>query len=120
MGIGWILGSSPLDSSAALGSSPGHAGKVEGHSPGSSLPLPQIQHPSYELLNRNGFQQMKYDRWRQRCLEERSHTGKLLLGGVDLKHSGDVERCTGLSRNRGRQVKVCVVEETDVFVAPRP
>ena len=68
-GIGWLLGSSPLDAST-LGSSP-HTG--------SSLPLPHFQHPSYELLNTNGFQQMKYDRWKQRCLDERSHTGQLLL-----------------------------------------
>lgn len=63
-GIGWILGSSPVDPSV-LGGSPRSG----------SLPLPHFQHPSYELLDRNGFQQMKYNRWKQRCLEERSLTG---------------------------------------------
>jgi hypothetical protein len=73
-GIGWILGSSPVDS-GMMGGSP-RSGKIGGHSPSSgSLPLPHFQHPSYELLDRNGFQQMKYDRWKQRCLEERSLTG---------------------------------------------
>lgn len=69
-GIGWLLGSSPVEG-GALGTSP--AAKV------GSLPLPHFQHPSYELLERNGFQQMKYERWKQRCLDERSHTGAQLV-----------------------------------------
>ncbi len=80
-GIGWLLGSSPAEA-GHLGSSPrsfhgpGTSPRL-GKSPlAASLPLPHFQHPSYELLNRNGFQQMKYDRWKQRCLDDRAHTGK--------------------------------------------
>ena len=89
-GIGWILGSSPLEanhlgqsprSSHTLGTSPRSGRSVAGTSPSSSsLPLPHFQHPSYELLDRNGFQQMKYDRWKQRCLDDRAHTGTIYLG----------------------------------------
>lgn len=81
-GIGWVLGSSPMDvtphgaspkTSQAPSTSP-RTGK--GQSPLSgSLPLPHFQHPSHELLDRNGFQQMKYDRWKQRCLDDRAKTG---------------------------------------------
>ena len=72
-GIGWLMGSSPVDPSG-MGSSP------------RSGPLPHFQHPSYELLSGNGFQQMKYDRWKQRCLEERSLTGALLLHSIQELH----------------------------------
>ena len=81
-GIGWLLGSSPAEASQ-LGSSP-RSSHLPGSSPrlgksplAGSLPLPHFQHPSYELLDRNGFQQMKYDRWKQRCLDDRAHTGEL-------------------------------------------
>lgn len=72
-GIGWILGSSPA-AAGTLGTSPGTV-KAESSPSSSSLPLQQFQHPSYELLDRNGFQQMKYERWKQRCLDERAQTG---------------------------------------------
>lgn len=75
--IGWVMGASP--DTSMLGSSPGRLTRNTGTSPlGTSAPIPQFQHPSHELLDKNGFQQMKYDKWRARCLEERSQSGTCL------------------------------------------
>ena len=71
------MGASP--DNAILGSSPNRMGRIAGSSPlGTSAPIPQFQHPSHELLDKNGFQQMKYDKWRSRCLEERAQSGAQL------------------------------------------
>ena len=34
------------------------------------------QHPSYRLLEQNGFQQEAYEQYRRRCLKERKHVGE--------------------------------------------
>ena len=37
------------------------------------------QHPSYRLLEQNGFQQEAYEQYRRRCLKERKHVGEHAL-----------------------------------------
>ena len=75
--VGWVMGPSPDAHSQLAGTSPGRFSRISGSSPlGTSLPIPQFQHPSHELLDKNGFQQMKYDKWRARCLEERAQSGE--------------------------------------------
>jgi len=37
--------------------------------------IPQFQHPSYALLQENGFVQQVYSKWKMRCLKERKYCG---------------------------------------------
>ena len=68
--VGWLLGSTPP--AEGRFSAPGNHSGV---SLASSLPLARFQHPSYALLEDNGFAQMKYDKFKARCLVERSEVG---------------------------------------------
>eukprot|EP00798_Chlamydomonas_sp_ICE-L_P002056 gene2056-18233_t len=89
--VGWLMGSTPPESSGLLGTSPssfrsnsGHgflgasprgasfgAGSLGGVSHGS-LAIPKFQHPSHALLEDNGFKQMKYVKFYKRCMEDRA------------------------------------------------
>ena len=40
-----------------------------------SAPLQKFQHPSYELLEENGFTEIKYEKFHDRCIEERTEKG---------------------------------------------
>ena len=84
--VGWVLGSTPptdsiLHSATSHGTSPASNSRFRGSSPrsasllGSSAPLAKFQHPSYALLEDNGFTQMKYDKFFARCISERSERG---------------------------------------------
>jgi la-related protein 1 len=89
--VGWVLGSTPpadsmlhgamSGSAASHGTSPASANRFRGMSPrsasllGSSAPLAKFQHPSYALLEDNGFTQMKYDKFFARCVAERGERG---------------------------------------------
>jgi la-related protein 1 len=83
--VGWVLGSTPpTDSmlhSSMSGTSPASASRFRGTSPrassllGSSAPLAKFQHPSYALLEDNGFTQMKYEKFFARCISERGERG---------------------------------------------
>ncbi|KAL3157004.1 hypothetical protein ABBQ38_001257 [Trebouxia sp. C0009 RCD-2024] len=89
--VGWLLGSSPpnglmgtsptstsssfgahrdANASGLLSSSP--VGSSMGRSLASSS---NKQHPSYRLLEQNGFQQEAYEQYRRRCLKERKTVG---------------------------------------------
>ncbi|KAL0019236.1 hypothetical protein WJX79_003583 [Trebouxia sp. C0005] len=89
--VGWLLGSSPpnglmgtsptstsssfgahrdANASGVLSSSP--VGSSMGRSVASST---SKQHPSYRLLEHNGFQQEAYEQYRRRCLKERKAVG---------------------------------------------
>ncbi|DBA77438.1 hypothetical protein WJX77_006299 [Trebouxia sp. C0004] len=89
--VGWLLGSSPpnglmgtsptstsssfgahrdANASSVLSSSP--VGSSMGRSVASSS---SKQHPSYRLLEHNGFQQEAYEQYRRRCLKERKAVG---------------------------------------------
>lgn len=46
-----------------LGSSPRTAGSIS-----SSMTIPKFQHPSHALLEENGFKQMVYAKYHQRCV----------------------------------------------------
>ncbi len=83
--VGWVLGSTPptdsmIHSAASYGTSPSGS-RFRGTSPrassllGSSAPLAKFQHPSYALLEDNGFAQMKYDKFFARCIAERAERG---------------------------------------------
>ncbi len=88
-GNGMLYGSSPLGGSgfgSAFGSSASRrSGSLLGSSPptgrlgqslGTSVPLPKFQHPSHALLEQNGFKQIKYYKYYQRCLEDRTNKGE--------------------------------------------
>ena len=68
--VGWVLGSTPGDASFM---SPGS--RKSGSHLGSSAPIQKFQHPSYQLLEENGFTQMKYKKFHDRCIEERAQKG---------------------------------------------
>ena len=86
--VGWVLGSTPpmdghIHNAQSLGSSPNAAASLGRYrsSPrsasylGSSAPLSKFQHPSYALLEDNGFTQMKYEKFFARCVAERAERG---------------------------------------------
>ena len=85
--VGWVLGSTPpadtsIHNVGSLGTSPSTGGtRIRGASPrsasylGSSVPLSKFQHPSYALLEENGFTQMKYEKFFARCIAERAERG---------------------------------------------
>lgn len=85
--VGWVLGSTPpmdshIHNAPSLGSSPSGAGSYRFRSSprsgsylGSSAPLSKFQHPSYALLEDNGFAQMKYEKFFARCIAERAERG---------------------------------------------
>lgn len=89
--VGWVLGSTPPADSmlhsalsgnaASYGTSPASTSRFRGTSPrsasllGTSAPLAKFQHPSYALLEDNGFTQMKYDKFFARCIAERGERG---------------------------------------------
>ena len=69
--VGWVLGSTPVESSVMSPSQRGRSGSYLG----SSAPISRFQHPSYELLEENGFTQMKYEKFYDRCISERAEKG---------------------------------------------
>lgn len=87
--VGWFMGArSPgghdathFGSQGAFGSSPSTRRSLLGSTPAGSSPMagslqfPKFQHPSHGLLEENGFKQIKYDKYRKRCLEERAAKG---------------------------------------------
>lgn len=89
--VGWLMGSTPpsdsvlagtsLGGASSFGTSPSGRARV-GASPrggsylGSSLPLGKFQHPSYSLLESNGFTQMKYEKFYARCIAVSSGNGQ--------------------------------------------
>ncbi|GLC63381.1 hypothetical protein PLESTF_000030300 [Pleodorina starrii] len=88
--VGWLMGATPPEGNGLFGTSPSGSmassfggsykrhGAVLGSSPtgrGGSVPLPKFQHPSYALLEENGFKQIKYMKWFKRCIEDRSAKG---------------------------------------------
>lgn len=72
--VGWVLGSTPVDSSAGL-MSPSHRVNRPGSYLSSSAPIQKFQHPSYELLEEDGFTQIKYEKFFDRCIAEREEKG---------------------------------------------
>lgn len=94
--VGWVLGSTPPSDSlggggggafgptsfgtspagrSRIGASPRAGGSSLGVAGGSSVPLSKFQHPSYAMLEGNGFTQMKYEKFFARCIAERSESG---------------------------------------------
>ena len=67
--VGWVLGSTP-DGSPRFMSPSNRRGSYLG-----SAPLQKFQHPSYELLEENGFTEIKYEKFHDRCIEERTEKG---------------------------------------------
>ncbi|KXZ47077.1 hypothetical protein GPECTOR_38g314 [Gonium pectorale] len=87
--VGWLMGATPPEGNGLYGSSPSGSmassfgGSYKRHglmgtSPGGrggSVPIQKFQHPSYALLEENGFKQIKYMKWFKRCIEDRSAKG---------------------------------------------
>ncbi|XP_040379832.1 la-related protein 1A isoform X2 [Oryza brachyantha] len=74
--IGYFYGSTPENHrSSRLSSSP--HGVPTGSSPVGSVPksFPPFQHPSHQLLEKNKFQQQRYNKFKNRCLTERKKLG---------------------------------------------
>ncbi|KAL5220815.1 hypothetical protein ABZP36_025528 [Zizania latifolia] len=76
--IGYFYGSTPENHSyrsSKLSSSP--HGAPTGSSPVGSVPksFPPFQHPSHQLLEKNKFQQQRYNKFKNRCLTERKKLG---------------------------------------------
>ncbi|KYR01085.1 hypothetical protein DLAC_02182 [Tieghemostelium lacteum] len=70
--IGWVVSSDSVQSSPS--SSPKTTiGGVSGSLGNDDIPY--FQHPSYELLEENGFVQQKYDKYKSKCLKERKRLG---------------------------------------------
>ena len=69
--VGWVLGSTP-DSHGGIMSP---TSRRQGSYLGSSAPIQKFQHPSYELLEDNGFTEMKYEKFHDRCIAERAEKG---------------------------------------------
>lgn len=51
------------------------------------------QHPSYRLLEQNGFQQEAYEQYRRRCLKERKAVGKCVLGSLAEQAPARLSEC---------------------------
>ncbi|GIL71970.1 hypothetical protein Vretifemale_2399, partial [Volvox reticuliferus] len=88
--VGWLMGATPPEGNGLYGTSPSGSmassfggslkrhGAASGTSPtgrGGSVPIPKFQHPSYALLEENGFKQITYMKWFKRCIEDRSVKG---------------------------------------------
>uniref|UniRef100_A0A0D9UZD5 HTH La-type RNA-binding domain-containing protein n=1 Tax=Leersia perrieri TaxID=77586 RepID=A0A0D9UZD5_9ORYZ len=76
--IGYFYGSTPENHSyrsSRLSSSP--HGIPTGSSPVGSVPksFPPFQHPSHQLLEKNKFQQQRYNKFKNRCITERKKLG---------------------------------------------
>uniref|UniRef100_A0ACD5VVX6 Uncharacterized protein n=1 Tax=Avena sativa TaxID=4498 RepID=A0ACD5VVX6_AVESA len=77
--IGFFYGSTPENhssyKSSKLSSSP--HGIPTGTSPIGSVPksFPPFQHPSHQLLEKNKFQQQRYNKFKNRCIAERKKLG---------------------------------------------
>lgn len=77
--IGYFYGSTPENhssyKSSKLSSSP--HGIPTGTSPIGSVPksFPPFQHPSHQLLEKNKFQQQRYNKFKNRCIAERKKLG---------------------------------------------
>ena len=69
--VGWVLGSTPDAHSPSMMSPRNRRGSYLG----SSAPIQKFQHPSYELLEENGFTEIKYEKFHDRCIEERTEKG---------------------------------------------
>ena len=69
--VGWVLGSTPDAHSPRIMSPSNRRGSYLG----SSAPLQKFQHPSYELLEDNGFTEIKYEKFHDRCIQERNEKG---------------------------------------------
>ncbi len=69
--VGWVLGSTP----DAHGGIMSPTSRRQGSYLGSSAPIQKFQHPSYELLEENGFTEMKYEKFHDRCIAERAEKG---------------------------------------------
>jgi len=73
--VGWVMGTTPDASGAttfgdgSLGTSPAASALC------TSVPIPNFDHPSHALLKDNGFRQMKYEKYHQRCLKDRDMKG---------------------------------------------
>eukprot|EP00803_Ostreobium_quekettii_P007882 evm.model.scf_2996.1 EVM.evm.TU.scf_2996.1 scf_2996:2559-11284(-) len=73
--VGWLMGATPDASGVttfggrSLGTSPAAS------PPSTSVPIPKFDHPSHALLKDNGFRQMKYEKYHQRCLKDREAKG---------------------------------------------
>ncbi|XP_028400269.1 la-related protein 1B-like [Dendronephthya gigantea] len=83
--VGWIMGSKPHPAaSASAGTSPLSTPSFLGPNvPSTSsgtfgsapISFPLFQHPSHELLKKNGFTQQLYHKFRQKCFKERAKNG---------------------------------------------
>jgi la-related protein 1 len=80
--VGWLLGSTPPSSheggfigSSSLNNNSYNSNRHNMTNLSSSLPIPKFQHPSYALLENNGFTQIKYEKFKNRCLAERAELG---------------------------------------------
>lgn len=69
--VGWVLGSTPDAHSPRFMSPTNRRGSCLG----SSAPIQKFQHPSYELLEENGFTEIKYEKFHDRCIQERTEKG---------------------------------------------
>lgn len=69
--VGWVLGSTPDAHGGIMSPTSRRAGSYLG----SSAPIQKFQHPSYELLEENGFTEMKYEKFHDRCIAEREEKG---------------------------------------------
>lgn len=69
--VGWVLGSTPDAHSPRFMSPTNRRGSLSG----SSVPISKFQHPSYELLEDNGFTEIKYEKFHDRCIQERTEKG---------------------------------------------
>jgi la-related protein 1 len=90
-GVGWIFGSTPPVTESLYGSSPALGSPTHsslgstrmtrppsalGTSPTTnSLSIKTFSHPSHKLLEDGGFKQMRYAKFRRRCLEDRKVKG---------------------------------------------
>ncbi|KAF2074117.1 hypothetical protein CYY_004559 [Polysphondylium violaceum] len=92
--IGWVLGPKS-ESNTPSGSPQSNSGKNINTTPSTTTTttktstnnnttqpstsmdekLPYFQHPSYELLEENGFVQHKYNKYRSKCLKDRKRLG---------------------------------------------
>ena len=51
------------------------ATSVVGTSVGTAVPIPKFDHPSHALLRENGFRQMKYEKYHEKCLHDKQLKG---------------------------------------------
>lgn len=75
--VGWLLGTTPPERSGSVagrsfGTSPG---SLSGSYLGTSVPFPKFDHPSHALLRENGFKQLQYNKFYNRCIKDRAAKG---------------------------------------------